>query len=152
MILGKPPRQKPCHRQRIDRRPWFGSDAQHLELEGTLPADHRARRRIHPRRVAFQRQAHRGIRTLPLGVGRSTQTERQKSLVDGQRTFAEDFRQPPRRDTAVELHLPQPLARVHHTDDKPGVVVVTGIDRRHAIAVDQHLHRGLQTRKGYLAV
>src|SRR6187455_695794 len=103
---------------------------------------------VYARRVTFERgsKARRGL--LPLALGRAPEPQREKPLIDRNRRLAEQLRQAARCRTAVELHLPQPVARLKVADRPPCVLAGFGKNMRDAKPVEPHFDGTVQTSQG----
>ena len=108
--------------------------------------------RIHPFGVSLERAANVRRRASPLSLRGTAKAEGQKSLVDRHEVLSEQLGQMPRGRAPVELHLPQSIPPLQIAYRHPGVIPRARSDVRDAEAIEPHLHRGLQTRKGDSAV
>ena len=147
MVLAEPPREEFADRQRIDRRPWLGGDAEQLVLErqSGATAFHRG---IHARRIALEHRSKLGRGSLPLAFGGEAKTEREKTLIDRKRGLSQELRQPAGRRTPIQLHLPEAVPRLQIADRPPCVRVGSGKDMRNGEPVEPHLDRLTQTSEG----
>ncbi len=152
LVLGQPERQQTPDGQRVLGRPRRRLDAEHLQLERPLPSLDARRRGIDAFGITGQGRARRRTEPRQLSLGRGADSEGEHPLVDGQRGFAEHFRQPAIGRPAVELHLPEAVAGVEGAGHEPGVRRVARVHVRHPEAIVQHFDRTTQTSQPPLAV
>ena len=152
VILGQAPGEQAADGERILGRPRRWGDPQDLHLDRAAAAGQGRGHGVDAGRVTLKGTTHSGGCARPFTGGGLPKTKRQEPPVDRQGRFTHDFRQAALRDTPVQLHLPQAVARMQRPRRKPRIVGVTGIGCGHAVAVNQDLDRGIQTRQGLLTV
>ena len=67
--------------------------------------------------------------------GMAVDTDGSDEAVDRQRRLAGEFRQPPRSDPALKLHLPEPVLGVEETEGKDRVLDAPGLDMGYVVLV-----------------
>ena len=89
---------------------------------------------------------------IPLPLGGKPEAEGQKSLIDRNGRLTQQLREPAGGGPAIQLHLPEAVARLQIADRPPGVPFGSGKDMRHGEPVEPHFDRPEQTRKGDASV
>ena len=149
-VFGQPPREHPAHGQRVHRRPWLRREAQGQKLGRPAEPAHAGDGRVHPGAVLLERPAHQGRGRVPLLLRRPTEAQGHHPLVDPQRRRPEHLRQPAARRAAVQLHLPEPLARVEVAQRQPGILGVARVNMGHVVGVKEDLDGRRQPGQPYL--
>ena len=99
-------------------------------------------------RVGLERRAcASGGSAAKRALGVAVEVERAQEHVGGEGALAEDLRQAALAGAALQLHLPQPVLRVHEAERDVEVVDGLGEDVRHALAVAHHLDGLRQARR-----
>ena len=129
-----------------------------------VPQEQELRRK--PRLQEPQRACQEGIDAARIGLergsgvagqrperalGMAVKVKRAQENVRAQGALAEDLREAALAGAALQLHLPEPVLRVHEAQRHVEVVGGLGEDMRHALAVAHHLHRHRQAGDGQRA-
>jgi hypothetical protein len=108
--------------------------------------------RVHPRGIALERGLDLRRHPLPFGARRFAQAECQKAFVDLDRVVAHHLRQPAHRHAAIQLHLPQPIARMEHARGEVRIFGIARVYRGYAMVINQHFDRRGQAGERELSV
>ena len=112
-VAAEVPRHHLQPRQRIDRAPGLGPYAQQQEFG----RQHRVggEECIHACGIGVERGARLGVEALEIRLRRAAHAERAQEAIGLQRRGPEHFGQPPGRDPAVHLELPEAILRMHES-------------------------------------
>ncbi len=130
----------------VERRPGLRRVAQQRELDRQAAAMG-GEEGVDALAIGLEDAARLGVEQRPVALGGAAEAEREHQPVGAAQRRSQQLREPAVAHPAVELHLPETVLGVHVALRKEEVVLVAGIDLRHAPAVPQHLDRRDQSRR-----
>ena len=129
--------------QHVGSGPWRRPEAQQRELRRQRRIG--GEKRIHAGAVRLDLTAGIVGQPLPGGARRASEPDRPQEPVLRNRRGAEDFRQHPVPDSALELHLPQPVLGVDEAETEERVPLGRREDVRDGVGVAHDLHRSRES-------
>ncbi len=136
----------------VDAGPRLGLEAEQRELRRQPSAVVRDDEGVDAGDVGVDLLLRPVGRRGPRVLRRASESDRAEKAVLRERGCAENLREAPVADAPLQLHLPEPVLRVHVAEAEERVQLVRGVDVRNRVGVADDVDRRREPQDGQRAV